>query len=193
MFVKICGLTTPEAVDQAVLAGADAVGFVLATSPRQVDLPTLRRLAERVPTDVIKVAVFREAPLALLPELVGVVDVIQADAPLPPLPEGLRGLPALADGPDLARRAADAGEWLLVDGPRGGGRGEPANWARVAVVAVGRRLVLAGGLRPENVAEAVSRVRPWGVDVSSGVERSPGDKDPARVAAFVAAARGGDR
>lgn len=191
MFVKVCGLKTPEAVEAAVRAGVDAIGFVLAPSPRQVSLVEARALIALVPSCILKVAVFRAAPIALLPELLGGFDVVQADAPMPALPAGLRALPVFADGEDLAARAALAPDWLLVDGPRGGGRGEPADWGRVASVTGQRRVILAGGLSPENVRAAIQRVAPWGVDVSSGVERAPGDKDPARIAAFVAAARGG--
>ncbi len=188
--VKVCGLTTPEAVRAAVDAGVDAVGFVLARSPRQVDLETAARLCEEVPPFVTRVAVARwPAPaLGALP-----VEVVQLYPPLgAPAPElgGRRYLPAFCDAPDLLERVAEAppGPVLLDGGVAGSG--EAGDWARIA--AVTRRVVLAGGLGPDNVAAAIRAVRPAAVDVSSGVESAPGVKDPGRIRAFVQAVRGAE-
>ena len=191
MWVKICGLTTVTAVEQAVDAGADAIGLVIARSPRQVSLEQAALLRSAIPAGVDAVAVFRTPG----PELEAVLglkfDWIQTDATWEPTDlVGSRWLPALKDGPDLAGRAAalPAG-WRLVDGPSGGGLGIRADVQRVAAAAAEHPVVLAGGLNPDNVSSAIARVRPVGVDVSSGVESAPGIKDPMRVRAFVAAAR----
>lgn len=196
MRVKICGLTRPEDVAAAVNAGADAVGFVLAVSKRRVSPAQVAMLVRAVPAHVETVAVFRTPNSEVLARVLPHVTCIQADASWDPavLPAAMNFLPVFADGVDLPGRLAD---WsssrlapalgrVLVDSANGGGSGVPADWSRVPA-----GVVLAGGLRPENVSEAISRTNPVAVDVSSGVETAPGIKDPARIAAFVAAAREG--
>jgi phosphoribosylanthranilate isomerase len=206
--VKICGLTTPEAVAAAVHAGADAIGFVFAPSPRQVTPQVAARLARAIPPQVARVAVFHHPLAALVDEVLAALapDWVQAeaeDAPLFAAQTAVRFLPVFHDSPGLAARianycaadsrgaAAPGAPWsdpILVEGAASG-RGLRADWERVGAVAAGRPLVLSGGLDADNVAEAIRRVRPWGVDVSSGVESSRGVKDAARIAAFVAAVR----
>lgn len=197
MFVKICGLRRPVDLEAAVEAGADAIGLVFADSPRRVTAAEAADLMARVPPGIEVVAVFREPePDRLRAALDLGIGWIQADASWR-APAGVRWLPAFADGADLAERAGHhptgPGQGLsaaiLVDGPVGGGRGVPPDLDRVAALAATRPVILAGGLRPDTVAAAIARVRPFGVDVSSGVESEPGVKDPARVRAFVAAAR----
>ncbi|MBL8765369.1 MAG: phosphoribosylanthranilate isomerase [Phycisphaerae bacterium] len=204
--VKICGLSTLDAVSAAIDAGADAVGFVFAPSPRRIDAEQARGLAAGVPAFVMRVGVWRElaeeqAGMALL----GVpLDLLQAEArSLASLPGMLRSrcLPTFNDGPGLQteldaylgpRPAGRCPPVLLVDGARSGG-GVAADWERVTRAVGGRaRVVLAGGLNADNVAEAIARVRPWAVDVSGGVESAPGVKDPAMIHAFVAAVRKAD-
>lgn len=200
--VKVCGVTTPDGVDVAVAAGADALGFVLAESPRRLDRDRARDLMDRVPPFVARVAVLHHPT----PDEVAAAwselrpDWLQAEPEGLVLPAGARLLPVFHDGPDLLAevsryRAERPGAAVLVEGAGRGGRGVAADWTRAAEVARAGPTVLAGGLTPDNVAEAVRRVRPFAVDVSSGVEppdRSrPGVKDPARVRAFVAAARRG--
>ena len=198
--VKICGLRRVLEVEAAVQAGADAIGFVFARSPRQVTPEEARPLVEAVPAGVDVVAVFREPAPELLADVLALgVNAVQADASWRgELPDGVYFLPALKDGPDLHERAAalpvlPTGSGLrgsiLIDGPLGGGRGVRADADRVAAVAGNRPVVLAGGLRPDNVHAAIARVRPFGVDVSSGVESAPGVKDPARIHAFFEAVR----
>ncbi len=204
--IKICGLRTPEAVQAAVDAGADAVGFVFAESPRRVSPREATRLAALLPPFVARVAVFRYPEATGLADALGrfPADVVQAE-PGPALAAadlgGRRWLPVLHDGPGLlagrapeedpAAVAEDAGLALLEADGRGG-RGVRPDWDRAAALARRLRLVLAGGLTPENVEEAIRRVRPWAVDVSSGVESEPGVKDPARIEAFAAAVRRAD-
>ena len=194
MYVKICGLSEPEHVAAAVEAGADAIGFVLTRSPRQVRPERAAELAALVPGRVLTVGVFRGEDPA----------TVRAAA----LASGVRGVQlhgrhpygdftALKDLGHTLVRAVDATadlrcgacdeSLLIVDAPRPGS-GEPWDWAAVRGRPTGRWL-LAGGLAPDNVAAAVAAARPWGVDVSSGVETAPGVKDSALIAAFVAAAR----
>ncbi|MEW6072409.1 MAG: N-(5'-phosphoribosyl)anthranilate isomerase [Planctomycetota bacterium] len=218
VLVKICGLTRPDQIAAAVAAGADAIGLVLAASPRQVTPEGARALLAAVPAGVERIAVFRAPRSAELARIAALpFDGLQADAEwagVRELPAGWFFLPVLRDGVDLEARArilAPAGVPLaaglpdprdgasdsfrgtfLVDGPAGGGQGIPVDIVRAARAARCGRLVLAGGLRPETVADAVRRVRPAAVDVSSGVETAPGIKDPARMADFVAAVRAAD-
>ena len=203
--VKICGLTTPEGVAAAVHSGADAVGFVFADSPRRVSARVAAELVSRLPSRVARVAVFRHPQPALVDEVMEIFapDWIQSEAedePFYAARPGLRFLPVFHDGPDLVARlacwlearreqtAASRPETILVEG-ESSGRGVCADWERVAAVTPGVRLVLSGGLDASNVGEAIRSVRPWAVDVSSGVESSRGVKDSGRIAAFVAAAR----
>jgi phosphoribosylanthranilate isomerase len=100
----------------------------------------------------------------------------------------------VVDGEDMARKVDEAASattraWVLVDSSARGGTGRPPSWARLAQLTTAAKMILAGGLNEENVAEVVSSVRPFGVDVSSGIESSPGVKDPARMRSFVAGAR----
>ena len=191
MWVKICGLRTVVEVEAAVQAGADAIGLVFARSPRQVSVAEARVLRDAIPKGVEAVAVYRTPGPELHEVLALGFDRIQTDATWTASSlAAARWLPALSDGSDVLTRARSLPKGLiLVDGPLGGGRGVQADADRVADVARMRPMVLAGGLSPDNVARAIAGVRPYGVDVSSGVESAPGIKDPMRVRAFVAAAR----
>ena len=193
--IKICGLRTVEAIEAAVEAGADAVGFVFADSPRRVDLASAAHLAAAVPAPLARVAVFRHPAANLVAEVLDTLrpDWVQVDiadtaffSALPPRCL----LPVCRNEVELAATAE--GQSLLFEGPRSG-VGEQADWERAARWARSRRLFLAGGLDPENVGRAIAAVRPWGVDVSSGVERERGEKDPARIRAFVRAVRQAER
>jgi phosphoribosylanthranilate isomerase len=198
--VKICGLVTLEAVAAAVTAGADAIGFVFADSPRRVSPLTAAALARGLPPHVARVAVFHHPTAALVEEVLAqfAPDWFQSeaeDASVFTAWPHIRFLPVFHDGGDLGDRIATHSDFgpghrrhLLVEGAASG-RGLRADWDRVGALAAGARLVLSGGLDPDNVSEAIRRVRPWGVDVSSGVESSRGVKDPLRIAAFIAAAR----
>jgi phosphoribosylanthranilate isomerase len=194
MLVKICGLTTPEAVDAA--SEADLVGFVFAPSPRQVTAEQARDLAARLPERVRRVAVFQDATAEEIAAVCAIfpADLVQVE-PGPTLPPGVGLLPVFHDHSDViaeVERCSDA-LILLEAAGSGGGSGQTGDWSRAAALAGRRAVVLAGGLRPENIAEAIASVRPAGVDVSSGVERSRGVKDPARIRAFIGAARAAAR
>lgn len=188
MWVKLCGLRTDADLDAAIAAGADAVGFVLVDSPRRVDDASARRLSLRAAGRVRTVGVFRRLdPEALAHARSLGMDLAQGV--LDGVGPGSDVLAVLGDGPDLGTRVAALGSGpLLIDGPRFGS-GTAADWGRVAAVARERSVILAGGLHAGNVREAIECVRPMGVDVSSGIEASLGEKCPERMRAFVQAAR----
>jgi phosphoribosylanthranilate isomerase len=187
-FVKICGMTDARAVEAALDAGADAIGFVFAPSVRRVSPAEAAQLARPARGRALCIAVTQHPDEALLQEVFGQFgpDVLQTDAPDF---DGIR-LPAGVQGWRVLRGEAEppAGVRVLFEGPRSG-TGRTADWSLAARLATRCELILAGGLSPQNVAEAVRSVRPFGVDVSSGVEESPGRKDPARIVDFVRTAR----
>jgi phosphoribosylanthranilate isomerase len=193
LWIKVCGLRTVEAIEAAVDAGADAVGFVFhEASPRNLSPEAARELAGAVPSDVARVAVFRHPSQALLDAVLEAVrpDWVQTDVEdLARLrvPDTQRVLPVYRTG---ARLAPDdvRGRRFLVESAHSGA-GERADWDVAASLAPVGELVLAGGLDARNVGEALAAVRPFGVDVSSGVERARGVKDPALIRAFVSTAR----
>jgi len=193
LWIKICGMTTPEAIAAAADAGADAVGFVFyAASPRHLTVAHAAELQECVPRALQRVAVFLHPAPALVHSVISAVrpDCVQTDledlARLE-LPQTLSVLPVIRSG--TARLApARLPARVLLESARSG-YGEPADWDEARAVSAGREVVLAGGLTVDNVAAAVRAVRPFGVDVSSGVESSRGVKDPKLIRQFVAAAR----
>ena len=190
MFVKICGIRDAAALAAAVRAGADAVGFVFADSPRQVSAAVARDLCESLPTHVARVAVMRHPDAARVAAVLQTFgpDCLQTDAEdfaTIDLPAGCAALPVYRNG----RVPPDAlPPRLLFEGVTSG-HGETADWDEAQRLATATELVLAGGLDAGNVADAIGGVRPWGVDVSSGVESGRGIKDPARIEEFVARVR----
>ncbi|KNH15939.1 phosphoribosylanthranilate isomerase [Arthrobacter sp. ZBG10] len=202
MFVKVCGLSTPESVREAVAAGADAVGFVLTASPRVVSPSQAAALLAEVPAGVTPIGVFRDEPLADAAPIARAagLDWIQLhgtrtredvakvhDA-------GMKVVRAITLGA-TAEEFEDWGEDLLLIDAAVPGSGESWDYASVAALPVlaGRSWLLAGGLDAGNVAAAAGAAQAWGVDVSSGVEASRGVKDLARIRAFVHAAKPGVR
>ncbi|MDP5228172.1 MULTISPECIES: phosphoribosylanthranilate isomerase [Arthrobacter] len=198
MFVKVCGLSTPDSVRAAVDAGAHAVGFVLTPSPRQVSAEQARALLAEVPVEVAAVGVFRHESIAEAAELAEEAGLswIQLHGERTPqevdaLQE--RGFSVIRavrmDDPD--RVFADWGEELLLVDASIPGSGESWDYASVRERGLdSRRWLLAGGLDAGNVASAAEAAQAWGVDVSSGVESSRGVKDLGKIRAFVAAALG---
>ena len=190
IWIKICGLTTQAAVLAALDAHVDAIGFVFADSPRRVTPEQATRLAAPARGKLRCVAVTRNPGQGLVQEILAGFqpDVLQADAQdleQLRLPRELELLPVLrtpAELPALPER-------LLFEGTVSGA-GRVCDWNAAAEVARRTQLVLAGGLHPGNVADAIAAVRPFGVDVSSGVELRPGMKDPAAIERFAAEARG---
>ena len=191
LWIKICGLRTAAAIEAAAEAGADAVGFVFhAASPRHLEPAEARALQAAVPHGVERVAVFLHPSQALVDAALEAIapDWVQTDAgdlEQLRLPPGQRVLPVLRS--DAPLPASLPARCLFESGRSGAG--ERADWAAAARLARRTQLVLAGGLDASNVAEAVRAVRPFGVDVSSGVERERGVKDAARIREFIRATR----
>jgi phosphoribosylanthranilate isomerase len=189
MFVKICGITDAAALEAAVAAGADAVGFVFAPSPRQVTTARAEALCQGLPTGVVRVAVLRDPTAAqwgTVMERFGPdwVQCERSDLEQFELPRGVRALPVYRTDRGERYQAGPLPARVLVEGPASGS-GQRADWAAAAALARITEVVLAGGLTAANVAQAVAAVRPWGVDVSSGVERTRGRKDPALIRQFI--------
>jgi len=192
LWIKICGLTTEAGVKAALDAGVDALGFVFAPSSRQVSAQRAADLARSAPPHVARVAVMLHPAQALVDEVWSVFrpDVLQTDIEdLTTLrtPAGLQLMPVVRDG---ASTAAALPARILFEGAVSG-RGETADWKAASQLARIREVVLAGGLSATNVGDAIAQVRPFGVDVSSGVESAPGVKDPLRIHEFVRNARAG--
>lgn len=192
MWVKICGMTTPEAVQAAIDARVHAIGFVFAPSVRRVTPADAARLAAPARGRLQCFAVTKHPTQEVVDEICRVFrpDVLQTDAgDLAALrvPDGVTTVPVYRAGADLPAKLPPR---ILFEGPVSG-TGTTTDWSQAAELAARTRLVLAGGLRPENVGDAIREVAPWGVDVSSGVEARPGIKDPARMIEFVRAARAG--
>ncbi len=196
MFVKICGITREEDAQAAVALGASALGFIFwPGSPRFIDPFRARRIAARLPPFVTTVGVFVNQSADELNGIASVVPlgVVQLHGDeTPSFAAGVRRpvLKAVSTFDGTAIAAWPAHVTLLADAHdpvRRGGTGAKADWTRAAALARRRAVILAGGLRPENVVDAIAAVRPFGVDVSSGVESQPGIKDQTKLAALFAA------
>ena len=195
MFLKICGVTNEADAAHAAAGGATALGVIFApSSPRCVSADTARDIVEAVPVHVPVVGVFVNAPLE---EIVAVVAhtgirVVQLHGDEPERYAAALKMPLLrAAGVEVELDSWPTATLLLdaTSGAQRGGTGQRVDWEKAAAVASRRKTVLAGGLTPDNVAEAIAAVRPFGVDVSSGVEASPGRKDRDKVSRFLANAR----
>jgi phosphoribosylanthranilate isomerase len=204
MKIKICGITNPEDAALAVSAGADALGFVLyRQSPRFVEPKVVRAITGSLPPFILPIGVFVNEDAAVVRELVDECGLALAQ---------LHGDETAAYCQSLRRpaikalRVRDRGTFLAMAEFQGranvrgflidafseegyGGTGLTVDWLLAAEAARSAPILLAGGLTPANVADAIQRVRPYGVDVSSGVEARPGKKDPAKVKAFIETAR----
>ena len=199
--VKICGITNLPDGMAAAEAGADALGFMFyEQSPRHISVEAAAALIRQLPPFVMKVGVFVNAPedLVLRASRECGLNLLQFHGDEPPefcLQFGLMSMKAfrIRDAASLqALQNYPTDAWLLDACSPGkpGGTGETFNWdLALQARGLGRPIFLAGGLTPENVAAAVQRARPYGVDVSSGVEAAPGRKDPAKVRAFIQAAK----
>jgi phosphoribosylanthranilate isomerase len=197
MFVKICGVTNEDDALLAVAMGADAVGFIFAPSPRQVAPQVVYDITRRLPPEILTVGVFRDEHPGRVIETAhraGVKGVQlhghESPAQVAEVAKSIRWvIKAVVAGSVDARRADQFGtDMILVDAPRPGS-GKVFDWSLVDDVAPVDKLILAGGLDPDNVADAVRKVEPWGVDVASGVEQHPGRKDALKVKDFVRRAR----
>jgi phosphoribosylanthranilate isomerase len=193
MFVKICGITSEEDALLAIAMGADAVGFVFAPSSRQVAAGLVRDNVRRLPPEELTVGVFRdESPQRVVDivnsiglraaQLHGHETVEQTILVRSKVPFVIKGFPA--GDPALDRADDFKADAILIDS-HAPGSGEMFDWSLAEGAPINRRVILAGGLTPDNVAEAIDRVKPWGVDVSTGVENGPGRKDARLVRDFV--------
>jgi phosphoribosylanthranilate isomerase len=197
MFVKICGITSEDDALLSIAMGADAVGFVFAPSPRQIAPQAVYDITRRLPPEILTVGVFRDEHPSRIIDIVNRSGVKAAQLHGNETPSQVAEvstrvrwvIKALAAGSHDLRTADRFGtDLILVDAPSPGS-GKVFDWKMAADIPGSMRVILAGGLTPENVAEGVQVVEPWGVDVSSGVERSPGRKDALKVKRFIENAR----
>ncbi len=190
--IKICGITDLAVAQAAVDAGADSIGFVLARSVREISPAVASAIAAKLPATVEKVAVFRDPPRSNIERsLAGFdADVVQADHRSLSQVVGRRRLPVFRETVDSLEEVAKHidGDRFVYEGRRSG-VGYVVDCDLAAEISHLGQMTLAGGLHQDNVGEAIRTVRPFGVDVSSGVESSFGIKDPARIRAFVEAVR----
>ncbi len=195
VFTKICGLRETRHIDAAIDGGADAVGFVLSPSPRFIEPAAVLPLVEHVAGRALTVAVFRDEPVERILPLVRESGVAAIQVHGERTREEIAalaatGLPVIRAVPGADAAGPSLGEqFLLVDAPRPGS-GQVWDYSAMAGLGIGRPWLLAGGLTPGNVADAIRVSGAWGVDVSSGVETAPGRKSSALIRAFLAAARG---
>ena len=206
--IKICGVTTPEDARFAAEAGADAIGLnFYPKSPRFIAPSQAAAIVRELPAFTAAVGVFVEMPLRQACAIAYQLGLrgIQTYDNQPPSEDAFpfalipafriedeAGLQRIRDFVKTARQANRTPAAVLVDSlvaGQMGGTGHKAPWELLAGFYAGVPLILAGGLTPENVGEAIARVRPWAVDVASGVESSPGHKDPVKVLQFLRAAR----
>lgn len=197
LLVKICGVTNEADALLAVGLGADAVGFILAPSPRQVSATTASDIVKRLPRDVLTVGVFRDEAPARVVEIANRAGFGAVQLHGHETAEETRWVASRvactirafsAGDPAIGRFAGFGADYLLVDG-ESPGSGSVFDWRLAEGVVDVSRMFVSGGLHPGNVAEAVQHLRPRGVDVASGVESAPGKKDPQKLRAFIRAAR----
>lgn len=199
VFVKICGITNEEDALYAVAMGADALGFNFAPSPRQITPDRARDIVRRLPHGIVTIGIFRDEAPQRVAEVVNQIGLRGAQ---------LHGHESPAEAAWVAQRvpfvikAFIAGDRLfdrigdyevgavLVDS--GAGSGRVFDWSLAENLPLHHRVILAGGLTPDNVREAIDRVKPWGVDVATGVESEPGRKDAIKVRRFINEAKAGE-
>ena len=191
--MKICGLRTSNDVAVAIDAGADAVGFVFAKSVRQITPGEAAAISMSVPANVRRVAVMLHPSDAEWQAVLSTFepDVLQTDAEDFAglhVPDSVERWPVFREGGE----PPDTQGCFVYEGPKSG-HGQPVDWSAAAQLARDRKMILAGGLSAGNVATAIDTVSPYGVDVSSAVESSPGRKDAGMIRKFVSAARAAER
>ena len=197
MFIKICGITTADDALLATALGADGLGFIMAPSTRQIAPPRVEEIVRRLPSGVLTVGVFRDEAPSRVIEIINRCGLKAAQLSGKESMEDTRmireNVPAVIKafpGGSPALSVADryGADIVMVDSDSPGS-GQVFDWSLAEGAPSGIRLLMAGGLNPENVSMAIAKVRPWGVDVATGVEMSPGRKDPARLRAFINAVR----
>ncbi|HEX3792899.1 MAG TPA: phosphoribosylanthranilate isomerase [Acidimicrobiales bacterium] len=197
LFVKICGITSEADALLAISFGADAVGFMFAPSVRQISVQTAGDIVKRLPPEILTVGVFRDEAPQRVVELVhqaglgaaqlhGHESAQETQWIRSRLPMVIKAFPA---GDSTISRFDEFGaDYLMIDG-QNPGSGEVFDWRLAEGVVDPTRMIIAGGLRPDNVGQAVAHLHPAGVDVSTGVESAPGRKDPLLLRDFVHNAR----
>lgn len=198
VFVKICGITSEEDALLAVAVGADAVGFILAPSKRQVAAGRVAEIVRRLPPEVLTVGVFRNESPERIVQIVHATGLKAAQLHGSEPPAQVQQVKldvrtvfkAVVAGTEAFEHAADYGADAILVDAADPGSGQVFDWRLAEDAPSGVPLILAGGLDPSNVADAIAKVAPWGVDVATGVERAPGKKDPLLVRDFVRAAKG---
>jgi phosphoribosylanthranilate isomerase len=197
VFIKICGITNQEDALLATALDADAIGFVFAASKRQVQPELVRDIVKRLPREIHTVGVFRNERPQRVVEIIGRTGLhgAQLHGAEPPsevawIRERVQFvIQAFSAGdPALGQANESAADIILVDSPTPGS-GRVFDWRLAEGAPSGIRLMIAGGLSAENIADAIRTARPWGIDVSTGVEDKPGHKDPRKLRQFVAEAR----
>lgn len=198
MLLKICGTTSEDDALLAIAMGANAVGFVFAPSPRQVSAQRVADIVKRLPReDLLTVGVFRDDAPRRVVETVYAAGLQAAQLHGRETPEETlwvrKRIPmvikAFPGGDPRVAHADDYGaDAILLDSPSPGS-GSVFDWAMAGDLPEGQRLIIAGGLHQGNVAAAILRAKPWGVDVTSGVEATPGVKDPMKLKAFIEGAK----
>ena len=197
MFVKICGITNEQDALLAVALGADALGFVFAPSPRQISPALAREIVRRLPPETVTVGVFRNETPSRVIEIVNEARLQGAQlhghetpAMTAEVATDVRFVikAVVAGSQDAAHAKNFASDAILVDGLHPGS-GTAYDWELLQDIPTDIRLMLSGGLTPENVAAGIMQVHPWGVDVSSGVEKAPGLKDAVKMRHFITNAR----
>lgn len=192
VLVKICGITCLDDALAAVEAGADALGFnFYPASPRFTTIEKVAKIVQKVPQNTLKVGVFVDAGPDEVATVVREAGLDLAQVHGDPSGVKVRFWQALSAGPDLKEKMSTSrAEAFLIDTPAGaqrGGTGRSFDWSLVRDLP--GKIVLAGGLAPDNVTEAIRQVRPWGVDACSRLESAPGRKDAAKVRALIQAVR----
>lgn len=198
MWIKVCGITNEDDALLAVALGADALGFMFAPgSRRKVTPPTVADIVKRLPHEVITVGVFRDERPERVAEIVNTTGLggaqLHGREPLSEVRWVRQRVSFVIQGFDagdatVAAAANGPADVILIDSPDPGS-GRVFDWSLAEGVPGGVRLLIAGGLTHENVGEAIHQIRPWGVDVSTGVEASPGRKDVRKLRRFIEAAR----
>ena len=201
--IKICGNTRKDDVDLAVELGVDLIGFIFGPSKRHIEVDEAQQLIADIPATVERVGVFVHEPADVIEKAVAACGLTAVQIYRPITSEdrqlGVTLLPALRvrNGEDLDGLGFEPRDHPLLDTwaseTAGGGTGQTWDWTKASRLAERYPILVSGGLNADNVAEAVLRLKPWGVDVCSGIEVEPGRKDHAKLRAFVAAVREADR
>jgi phosphoribosylanthranilate isomerase len=200
MKVKICGITDLLTALASVDYGADAIGFVFAESKRQISVSKAKEIVSHLPKDVLKVGVFVNESIEKIEEIASIVGLTHVQLHGDETPAFIESLTvpvvkavSIQDDQSLKTIENYSCEYVLIDGPKGkyrGGNGLSFDWSSISVNDLkGKRVILAGGLHEENVQKAIKLIKPYMVDVSSGVE-TEGKKDLNKIQSFIIKAKG---